>query len=116
MSKGLAPFLVSLISLSVLAGCSDSDQRFKAEVDDVRRVLGLDCRNLPTPANKLHISFIKKSGDFDVFNVDGMLVEVSSVDFGPNMYDSVSMALNDSWDCGGIVHDRSETESPYTAD
>lgn len=111
--------VAALLIAGVLTGCSRTDQSsraeaLKAEAEDVRRVLGLDCRNLPVDAESMRIAFVRENNGFDVFNANGMFVEVSPVDFGPNIDDSVSMALNDEWDCGGIVHDRSEIDSPYS--
>jgi len=119
MGSRLNSLAVAMLLVGVLTGCSRTDsssraETLKAEAEDVRRVLGLDCLNLPVDAKSMRISFVKENNGFDVFNANGMLVEVSPVDFGPNIDDSVSMFLNDKWDCGGIVHDRSEIESPYS--
>jgi hypothetical protein len=101
--------LISALTCSLLLqGCSDSqstNSNDSQEIQDIRRILAADCSSLPIEASKLSIKFYYYDGVLNTYDVEGMKIEVSDVDFGPSD-DAASMSLHDLWGCGGIIHFR----------
>jgi hypothetical protein len=101
--------LISALTCSLLLqGCSNSQSATSndsQEIQDIRRILAADCSSLPIDASKLSIKKMGSDGSLAIYEVQGMVIEVSDVDFGPSGSAS-SMNLHDLWGCGGIIHFR----------